>query len=195
MAVQRADDDYDRPRRWWDRAGLPVGSPDLSQAANDAVSQAVSQAASHAVDQAVSQASWPAGSPATSSARSPARSPATKPVRIGDTIVHPDIDGLPVPAADEYARVFVGFVQEHPALQEHLGGWISTGALKRRYYPQFGATIGKWPLLPWRTVATELGLILEKRDRQTRQLIRRGKRRRLTVSEYRIPEAQGGDQH
>ena len=116
-------------------------------------------------------------------------------MRIGDTIVHPDIDGLPVPAPDEYAREFVGFLLAHPALQDQRGGWISTGALKRRYYPQFGGTIGKWPLLPWRTVAVELGYLLEKRDRQTRRLMRRGKLRRLTVSEYRIPGAQGGDQH
>ena len=128
-----------------------------------------------------------------SHARSSASKPASKPVRIGDAIVHPDIDGLPVPTPTAFALGFVEFLLSHPDLQDQLGGWVSSGALKRHYYPQFGATIGKWPLLPWRTVAVELGCLLEKRDRQTRRLMRRGKLRRLTVSEYQTPEAQKED--
>jgi len=73
-------------------------------------------------------------------------------------------------------------LQAHPALQHLLGGWISSGALQQQYYPQFGSTIGSWPLLPWPTVAIELGYLLEKRDRQTRGLMRKGKRKRLTLT-------------
>ena len=160
-------------------------------------SHAVSQVAGHDVSHPAGHAvSLPVNSPVSSDAshaRSPARKPASKPVRIGDAIVHPDIDGLPVPTPTAFACGFVEFLLGHTDLQDQRGGWISTGALKRRYYPQFGATIGKWPLLPWRTVAVELGYLLEKRDRQTRRLMRKGKLRRLTVSEYRIPEAQKED--
>ncbi len=152
MAVQRADPEYDRPRqRWWNRGSAPHAA---NHVASHDVNHDVSHASGHAVGHDVSHApghvvSSPVSSGA-SHARSPARKPARKPVRIGDAIVHPDIDGLPVPGPDEYAREFVSFLQAHPALQDLLGGWISSGALERQYYRQFGATIGKWPLLPWR---------------------------------------------
>ena len=121
----------------------------------------------------------PGGSPAA-----PAASHVDVPWRIGDSIVHPEIDGIPVEPAEDYARAFVAYLQEQPALQELLDGWVSSRALERRYYPKFIAGISN--RIPYRTTAIALGKITEKRERQM-MLTRRGKSRRRTVTEYLIP--------
>jgi hypothetical protein len=74
-------------------------------------------------------------------------------------------------------------LQEHSALQEMLGGYISTAALRRKYYPGFRAANP----MPYRTIAAGLGLVTERRERQVMVLTRRGKRKRCTVTEYLIP--------
>jgi hypothetical protein len=131
----------------------------------------------------------PDGSPGGSHGGSPGASHAAShvdaPWRVGDSIVHPDVDGSPEPPAEVYARAFIDFLQKHPALQELLGGWISSRALWRKYYPAFLATIANAGL-PWRTTAAPLGRVTERRERQM-MLTRRGKRRRCTVVEYLIP--------
>lgn len=86
--------------------------------------------------------------------------------------------------AEDYARAFVAYLQEQPALQELLDGWVSSRALERRYYPKFIAGISN--RIPYRTTAIALGKITEKRERQM-MLTRRGKSRRRTVTEYLIP--------
>lgn len=64
---------------------------------------------------------------------------AAEPCRIGDSIVHPDIDGSPTLPAEAYARGFIEHLQQHPALQGLLGGWITSRALERTYLP------ASWP--------------------------------------------------
>jgi hypothetical protein len=106
------------------------------------------------------------------------------PWRLGDSIIHPDID-VHEPPAEVYAHAFIAFLQKHPALQGMLDGWISSRALWRKYYPAFLATIANAGL-PWRTIAAALGRVIERREKQM-MLTRRGKRRRCTVVEYLIP--------
>jgi len=110
-----------------------------------------------------------------------------EPCRIGDTITHPDVDGLPTPSAQAYALAFIEHLQQHPALQGLLDedGWISARALKRKYLPGFLASIADAPL-PYRTIAAQLGKLVEKREVQ-KTLARGRKRRRRTVTEYLIP--------
>jgi hypothetical protein len=186
MAVQRADNEFDRPRRrWWRRGDSPGGSPGLSHAVNHAVGHDVSHAAGHANSPENSPGAPPGNSPGASHARSHTASHVDAPWRLGNSIIHPDIDGEPEPPAEVYARAFIAFLQKHPALQEQLGGWISSRALWRKYYPAFLATIANAGL-PWRTVAAALGEVTQRREKQM-MLTRRGKRRRCTVVEYLIP--------
>jgi hypothetical protein len=119
-----------------------------------------------------------------SHAASPGASHATShvdaPWRIGDSIIHPDVDGSPESPAEVYARAFISFLQKYPALQELLGGWISSRALWRKYYPAFLATISNAGL-PWRTTAAALSGVTQRREKQM-MLARRGKRRRAPWS-------------
>ena len=153
------------------------GSPGGSHAGSPGLSHAVGHAAGHAVNHAASPGNSPGGSPGASHGDAP--------WRFGDHIVHPDVDGSPEPSAEAYARAFIDFLQKHPALQELLGGWISSRALWRKYYPAFLATISNAGL-PWRTTAAALGEVTQRREKQM-MLTRRGKRRRCTVVEYLIP--------
>src|SRR5258705_7641440 len=135
MATQRADDEHDgrQPRRrrgWWGRAhgGSDVGSPDGSPGGSRGGSPGVGHAVGHANSPGAGHENSPDGSPGNSPGASHAASHVDAPWRIGDSIIHPDVDGSPEPPAEVYARAFIGYLQKHPALQELLGGWISSRA-------------------------------------------------------------------
>jgi hypothetical protein len=121
--------------------GLHGGSPGVGHAVGHANSPGAGHAVSHAASPGASPTASPGNSPSGSPAASHAASHVDAPWRIGDSIIHPEIDGEPEPPAEAYARAFIGFLQKHPALQELLGGWISSRALWHKYYPAFLATI------------------------------------------------------
>ena len=116
MATQRADDEHDgrRPRRrrgWWGRAhgGSDVGSPDGSPGGSRGGSPGVGHAVGHANSPGAGHENSPDGSPGNSSGASHAASHVDAPWRIGDNIIHPDVDGSPEPSAEVYARAFMPF--------------------------------------------------------------------------------------
>src|SRR5262249_6535488 len=153
----------DRPR-WWRRrdgnSGVPPGAASgLASAASPAASPGTSPVGSPGLNHDASHALNHAGSHAGNSGGMHAAGPC----RIGDSIVHPDIDGSPTLSAEAYACGFIEYLQQHPALRGLLGdgnGWISSRSLERRYYPSFLAGIVDAPL-PYRTIAIALAKITE----------------------------------
>jgi len=155
-------------------SGAPQGAP---PGVTPAASPGLSHDASHDLNHGSNRADDHAGNSGGKHA--------AEPCLIGDSIVHPDIDGSPTLPAEAYARGFIEHLQQHLALQGLLGGWICSRALERTYLPGFLASIADAPL-PYRTIAGALGKITPKRERQT-TLARGRKRRRRTVTEFLIP--------
>jgi len=157
-------------------SGAPQGAP---PGVTPAASPGLSHDASHDLNHGSNRADDHAGNSGGKHA--------AEPCRIGDSIVHPDIDGSPTLPGEAYAGGFIEHLQQHPALQGLLDedGWISARALKRKYLPGFLASIADAPLA-YRTIAAQLGKLVEKREVQ-KTLARGRKRRRRTVTEYLIP--------
>src|SRR5262245_12157279 len=177
VAQARPPTDRQRWRpRWLGRGGNSGASSDTSSDTNSDTSWDTSR------DQ-VSASGSDAGSDTGSDTSAPRR--------VGDRIVHPDIDGsLALPVV--YARLFIAFLQEHPALQDLLGGWVSVKALQLRYYPEFLLKFADAPPFRRIVVAFREEDIVEKRCVKLTARVVRGrngkhKRKRRNVVEYLIP--------